>query len=66
MIVKHESKMNKVSDCDWSKNKSFKYRGTKFLNALDEKLKSTANLKYFKFTLKPRLLGGNKKLTFYC
>ena len=53
MIVKHEIKMNKVSDCDRSKNKSFKYRGSKLFNALDEKLKSTANLNHFKFTLKP-------------
>ena len=33
----------------------FKYRGTKIWNALDEELKSTANLKHFKFKLKARL-----------
>ena len=40
--------------------RTFKYRGTKIWNALDEELKSTANLKHFKFKLKARLLGGNK------
>ena len=29
-------------------------------NALDEELKSTANLKHFKFKLKAKLSGGNK------
>ena len=40
--------------------RTFKYRGTKIWNALDEELKSTANLKHFKFKLKARLVGGNK------
>ena len=41
-----------------------KYRGTKIWNALDEELKSTANLKHFKSKLKARFLGGNKSFTF--
>ena len=40
--------------------RTFKYRGTKTWNALDEELKSTANLKLFKLKLKARLLGGTK------
>ena len=45
--------------------RTFKYRGTKIWNALDEQLKSTANLKLLKLKLKARLLGGNKYRAVY-
>ena len=38
--------------------RTFKYRGTKIWDVLDEQLKLTANLKHFKSKLKARLLRG--------
>ena len=40
--------------------RTLRYRGTNIWNALDEELKSTANLKHFKFNLNARLLRGNR------
>ena len=50
MIVKHEIKMNvtyQSIDRTATGQRTFKYRETKIWNALDEELKSTANLKLF-------------------
>ena len=40
--------------------RTFKHKGTKMWNALDEELKLTVNLKHFKSKLRAKRLEGNK------
>ena len=61
-MIKREAKMNLTLQIIGLRpvKERLNTEEAKFWNALDEELKSTANLKHFRCDLKTRLLGGNR------